>query len=146
MVESVIEEPPDVAGAVGEATAVSHRRSFAVFPAWIYVIGRNAARALAHAVVTARDAECRASRPGFPGPAREIGDRAMDSPLVSRQAIDPGRRGCLVEGCPCKDARIVSQRRAAFFAAWAREHGETADRTIVVELGWRIPTATSSAA
>jgi hypothetical protein len=70
----------------------------------------------------------------------------MDSPLVSHQAIDPGRRGCLVEGCPCKDARIVSKRRAAFFAAWAREHGETADRTVVVELGWRIPTPTSSAA
>lgn len=70
----------------------------------------------------------------------------MDSPLVSHQAIDPGRRGCLVEGCPCKDARIVSRRRAAFFAAWAREHGETADRTVVVELGWRIPTTTSSAA
>jgi hypothetical protein len=69
----------------------------------------------------------------------------MDSPLVSRQAFDPGRRGCLVEGCPCKDARIVSKRRAAFFAAWAREHGETANRS-VVELGGRIPTPTSSAA
>jgi hypothetical protein len=70
----------------------------------------------------------------------------MDSPLVSHQAVDPGRRGCLVEGCPCKDARIVSKRRAAFFADWARQHGETADRTVVVELSWRIPTPSSSAA
>ena len=70
----------------------------------------------------------------------------MDSQLVSHPAVEPGRRGCLVEGCPCKDARIVSKRRAAFFAAWARQHGETADRTVVVELGWRIPTSFSSAA
>jgi hypothetical protein len=70
----------------------------------------------------------------------------MDSQLVSQQAVDPGRRGCLVEGCTCKDARIVSKRRAAFFADWARQRGETADRTVVVELGWRIPTPSSSAA
>ena len=70
----------------------------------------------------------------------------MDSPQVSHQAVDQGRRGCLVAGCPCKDARIVSQRRTAFFAAWAREHGETADRTVVVELDWRIPTTSSTAA
>ena len=71
---------------------------------------------------------------------------AMDSQQVSHQAVDPGRRGCLVEGCPCKDARIVSKRRAAFFAAWAQQHGETADRTIVAELGWRIPTLLQTAA
>ena len=64
----------------------------------------------------------------------------MDSPQVSHQAIDRGRRGCLVEGCPCKDARIVSTRRAAFFSAWARQHGETANRTVAPESGWRIPT------
>ena len=40
------------------------------------------------------------------------------------------RGACLVDGCPCKDARIISRRRAAFFAQWAREHGETADRQI----------------
>ena len=35
--------------------------------------------------------------------------------------IAPTRTGaCLVAGCPCKDARIVSHRRAAFFAAVAR--------------------------
>jgi hypothetical protein len=70
----------------------------------------------------------------------------MDSQQVSHRAVDRGRRGCLVEGCPCKDARIVSKRRSAFFAAWAQEHGETADRTVTPELGWRIPTLVSSAA
>ena len=47
--------------------------------------------------------------------------------------------GCLVAGCPCKDARIVSHRRAAFFAAVARESGETADRVVPVDPVWRIP-------
>jgi hypothetical protein len=70
----------------------------------------------------------------------------MDSPQGSHQATDRGRRGCLVEGCPCKDARIVSRRRTAFFAAWAQQHGETADRLVAPELGWRIPTPVSTAA
>jgi hypothetical protein len=47
-------------------------------------------------------------------------------------------RGCLVPGCPCKDARIVSHRRAAFFAALARKTGETADRSIAPDPGWRL--------
>ena len=50
------------------------------------------------------------------------------------------RRSCLVGGCPCKDPRNVSHRRAAFFAAIARRTGETADRVIAVEAGWRPPT------
>ncbi len=70
----------------------------------------------------------------------------MDSPQVMHQAGDRGRRGCLVAGCPCKDARIVSPRRAAFFAAWARDHGETANRAVPPEADWRIPTFFSSAA
>ena len=70
----------------------------------------------------------------------------MDNPLVSREAFDRGRRGCLVDGCPCKDPRIVSTRRTAFFAAWAQDHGETAQRVIAVEAGWRIPTISSSVA
>ena len=70
----------------------------------------------------------------------------MDSQQVLHQAGDRGRRGCLVEGCPCKDARIVSQRRAAFFAAWAKDHDETADRVVVAEAEWRIPSLLSSAA
>ena len=70
----------------------------------------------------------------------------MDSQQVMHHARDRGRRGCLVEGCSCKDARIVSQRRAAFFAAWAREHGETADRSVAPDAEWRISTLFSSAA
>lgn len=46
---------------------------------------------------------------------------------------------CLVAGCPCKDARIVSHRRAAFYAAVARQTGQTADRVIAAEASWRIP-------
>lgn len=54
--------------------------------------------------------------------------------------IESGRSGaCLVAGCACKDARIVSFRRAAFFAAVARQTGQTADRVIAAEFGWRLP-------
>src|SRR4029079_9641042 len=70
----------------------------------------------------------------------------MDSQQVLHLAGDRGRRGCLVEGCPCKDARIVSKRRPAFFAAWAQQHGETADRSFLPELDWRLPTLSSPAA
>lgn len=53
---------------------------------------------------------------------------------------EPTRTGaCLVPGCPCKDARIVSHRRAAFFAAIARRNGETADRDIAIDPAWRMP-------
>jgi hypothetical protein len=69
----------------------------------------------------------------------------MDSSMVSRQAKTQSRRGCIVDGCPCKDARIVSRRRAAFYHAWACQHGETADRTIAPERGWRLPTLSSVA-
>jgi len=56
------------------------------------------------------------------------------------ELITPSTTGaCLVAGCPCKDARIVSHRRAAFFAAVARQSGQTADRVIVAEPSWRIP-------
>src|SRR5262245_39747608 len=51
------------------------------------------------------------------------------------------RSGCLVEGWPCQDARIVSHRRAKFFAHLAVIHGETADRVIRPEAGWEIPMA-----
>jgi hypothetical protein len=69
----------------------------------------------------------------------------MDSQQVIHLTGDRVVRGCLVEGCPCKDARIVSRRRAAFFATWARDHGETADRAVAPEAGWRIPTLLPSA-
>ena len=51
----------------------------------------------------------------------------------------PLRSACLVPGCPCKDARIVSYRRAAFYATVARTQGETADRTIAPDPEWRLP-------
>ena len=50
----------------------------------------------------------------------------------------PTRRPCLVDGCSCKDARIVSRRRAAYFAARARLAGQTADRIIPVEADWSL--------
>ena len=56
---------------------------------------------------------------------------------ISDQA-QPSRRPCLVDGCPCKDARIVSRRRAAYFAARARVTGQTADRVIVREPEWSL--------
>lgn len=58
---------------------------------------------------------------------------------VLDRSVAPSRRACLVAGCPCKDARIVSHRRAAFFAAVARQAGETADRSIPVDPTWRLP-------
>jgi hypothetical protein len=63
----------------------------------------------------------------------------MDMQRIERhQATDrPARRACLVAGCPCKDVRIVSQRRAAFFAAWATSHGETADRVVAADPMWQ---------
>jgi hypothetical protein len=65
----------------------------------------------------------------------------MDTRQLDRHlATDrPGRRACLVAGCPCKDARIVSHRRAAFFAAWAVSHDETANRFIEPDPTWQFP-------
>jgi hypothetical protein len=59
--------------------------------------------------------------------------------MVDRQRPTdrPVRPACLATGCTCKDARIVSTRRAAFFAAQARAHGETADRSIEPDPRWR---------
>jgi hypothetical protein len=64
----------------------------------------------------------------------------MESQQVERRAATSRqvRVACLVAGCPCKDPRIVSQRRAAFFAAWARDHGETADRVVAAEPSWSV--------
>lgn len=56
----------------------------------------------------------------------------------------PSMRACLVAGCPCKDARLLSRRRVGFFAALARRNGETADRVIGPEAGWAIPAAVGS--
>ena len=63
----------------------------------------------------------------------------MNGPEITITESLPARRACLVEGCSCKDARIISQRRVAFAANLARANGETADRFIPVEPGWRLP-------
>jgi hypothetical protein len=49
------------------------------------------------------------------------------------------RTACLIEGCPCRDARIVSHRRARFYAHLAAINGETARRVIAPDLAWRLP-------
>ena len=48
-------------------------------------------------------------------------------------------RACLVDGCACKDPRIVSMRRARFFASLAEVRGETADRVIAPDADWTLP-------
>ena len=58
-------------------------------------------------------------------------------PLPIAPSVQAG--ACLVAGCPCKDARIISHRRAAFYAAVAADNGETADRVIAPDPEWRIP-------
>ena len=61
---------------------------------------------------------------------------------VTRPIPDhPPRTGCLVEGCACKDPRILSLRRARFYAHLARINGETARRVILPEPGWGLPPA-----
>jgi hypothetical protein len=67
-----------------------------------------------------------------------------ETPQTIEMADLPSRRGCLSAGCQCKDARIVSHRRAAFFAVVARRAGDTADRMIPVERGWQIPLASET--
>jgi hypothetical protein len=64
---------------------------------------------------------------------------ATDRQTVVQPSSEAPRGACLVAGCPCKDVRIVSHRRAAFFAAVAREQGETADRTIAPDPAWSLP-------
>ena len=52
----------------------------------------------------------------------------------------PGRPSrCLAPGCPCRDARIVSHRRARFFHHLAVVNGETADRVVLPEPDWQLP-------
>jgi hypothetical protein len=59
--------------------------------------------------------------------------------IASHEAKREARSGCLAEGCPCRDARIVSHRRAKFFAHLAVVNGETAQRVVPAEPGWTIP-------
>ena len=61
----------------------------------------------------------------------------MDIKWDRQGATDPPvRPACLVPGCGCKDPLIISGRRVAFFAAWAKDHGETADRIIEPDPEW----------
>jgi len=59
---------------------------------------------------------------------------------TNRTLENKPRRRCLAPGCDCMDRRILSQRRARFHAYLARARGETADRVIVADPDWRLPT------
>jgi len=63
-------------------------------------------------------------------PTRPIGTTESTA-----SAMRAGR--CSVAGCPCKGVRIVLRRRATFFADLATRRGETADRVVAPEQGWR---------
>ena len=66
----------------------------------------------------------------------------MNGPDVTEITTAPRRRACLVDGCTCKDARILSTRRAAYVASIAASRGEAADRRIAADEGsWRLPTS-----
>jgi hypothetical protein len=63
----------------------------------------------------------------------------MNGPQTTSTVTLPSRRACLVDGCSCKDARIISHRRVAYFASQAIANGETANRIVAVEADWRLP-------
>ena len=63
-------------------------------------------------------------------------DKISPSPI---KATTHAPAACLAPGCACRDVRIVSRRRASFFAFIARERGETATRVIRPQPGWRLP-------
>jgi hypothetical protein len=68
-------------------------------------------------------------------------ERAMEaSDIGQKSGARPTRPSrCLAPGCACQDARIVSHRRARFFAHLAEVSGETADRVIQPEADWTLP-------
>ena len=59
------------------------------------------------------------------------------------EARNPIRRqGCLVAGCPCQDARIVSQRKARFYAEVARTaRGDGPNASVLPVPDWAILTS-----
>jgi hypothetical protein len=63
----------------------------------------------------------------------------MNGNDVSETTASTPRSACLVEGCSCKDARIVSTRRASYFASVAKARGETADRMVEADPNWILP-------
>jgi hypothetical protein len=69
-----------------------------------------------------------------------IGMNELEDDTTTTTNVAPTRQACLVAGCSCKDARIVSHRRAAYFVVVARSNGETANRFVAAENDWRLPT------
>jgi hypothetical protein len=64
------------------------------------------------------------------------------SDIRQKSGAGPSRPSrCMAPGCPCQDARIVSHRRARFFAHLAVVSGETADRVIRPDPDWAIPSS-----
>jgi len=63
----------------------------------------------------------------------------MNAQDVTETTVSTARRACLVAGCTCKDARIVSTRRTSYFASVARVRHETADRVVAPDDDWRLP-------
>ena len=67
--------------------------------------------------------------------------RAPETPAPVDSTELRARGACPMAGCVCKDARIMSYRRAAFFAFIARTRGQTARRVLPMEPEWRIGVA-----
>ena len=63
----------------------------------------------------------------------------MNGQDVTELTTSNPRRACLVDGCTCKDARILSTRRASYFASVAASRGETADRIVPADPTWAFP-------
>ena len=76
--------------------------------------------------------------PGARSDERKTTMPVLEAAEIVETANIPARKACPTTGCSCRDARIVSFRRTAFYAAVARSSGETADRVIPAEPGWSI--------
>ena len=63
----------------------------------------------------------------------------MNGQDVTELTTSNPRRACLVDGCTCKDARILSTRRASYFASIATSRGETARRVVAADPSWTLP-------
>ena len=63
----------------------------------------------------------------------------MNGHDVTEITTSPPRSACLVDGCTCKDARILSTRRASYFASVAKARGETSDRMVAADPYWTLP-------
>ena len=69
---------------------------------------------------------------------------ALEAAEIIETTNIPARKACPTTGCSCRDPRIVSFRRAAFYAAIARSSGQTADRVIPADPEWRMPAAAAA--